>query len=63
MTETELLEAQKLVADAIVLERALRVLDRTSRVPFDYGALHWMSVKATLREVAASKRDEAEGRA
>lgn len=60
MTETELLEAQKLVADAILLERALRVLDRTSRIPFDYSAGHWVGVKTTLRTVANRLRDEAE---
>jgi hypothetical protein len=58
MTE---LEAQKQLADAIILERALRVLDRTSRVPFGYAALHWVSVKTTLREVANRLRDGAEG--
>lgn len=55
------LAAQKMMADAIILERALRVLDRTSRVPFEYTAAHWVSVKDTLHAVAAAKRDAAEG--
>jgi hypothetical protein len=54
------IERQKLVADAILLERAARVLDRTSRKPFDFSAGHWLSVKQTLNEVAAAKRQEAE---
>lgn len=53
--------AQKLVADAIILERAVRVLERTSRlVPLEYPELHWFFLKDTLRQVAQVKRLEAE---
>lgn len=54
-------EAEKMVADAIILERAARVLDRTShREPFHFTAAHWIGVKDTLREVATAKRAEAQ---
>ena len=55
------LDAEKLLADAIILERAARVLDRTSRgEPFNFSSVHWMDMKETLREVAQAKRTEAE---
>jgi hypothetical protein len=55
------LDAEKLLADAIILERAVAVLDRTSRKPFEYSSIHWLDTKETLREVAQDKRREAEG--
>jgi hypothetical protein len=60
MTE---LEAQKTLADAILLERAAVVLERTSRTTAlngSWSALHWLDVKETLREVAQQLRLEAE---
>lgn len=54
------IEAEKTVADAIILERAVRVLDRTSRRPFEFTSGHWLGTKDTLREVAAAKRAEAD---
>ncbi len=53
------IEAEKTLADAVILERAARVLDRTShREPFHFTAAHWLGVMDTLREVAAAKRKE-----
>lgn len=57
------LEAQKTLADAILLERALVVLRRLSRRGWPgggYSAGHWVSVKSTLGNVASAMRDEAE---
>lgn len=48
-------------AEAMLLEGALRVLEGTSRKPFNYTAGHWLGVKDTLREVAAAIRAETEG--
>jgi hypothetical protein len=51
-------QRQQRVADAIVLERAVRVLARTPRG--GYTAFWWLGIKDTLTEVAASMRKEGE---
>jgi hypothetical protein len=55
----ERLEAERLVADAILLERAASVLDRTPRYS-SYSAVHWLDVRESLRELAQGMRTEAE---
>lgn len=58
MTEPELEKLERQLADAILLERAAKVLERTSRrcVADPYSSGHWLSVKETLRAVAQAKR-------
>jgi hypothetical protein len=51
-------QRQKKVGDAIVLERALQVLEHTPRN--GYTASWWLGLKDTLGDVAARLREEGE---